>query len=87
MTSLPLYSKIITMIDKRADQFAGTQCDGAVNIFWHETGPTPLHGWYWRYLRGTYMGLQLAATGASGPFTTSRGALLDAINAGHVHTS
>lgn len=75
MTSLPLSGKIITMIDKRADQFAGAQCAGAVLVFWHETGPTPLHGWYWR----------ASTARGQGPFTTSRGALLDAIMAGYVH--
>lgn len=66
------------MISRHANQFAGMQCDGDVEVFWHENGPEPLHGWYWR---------PLGTSAARGPWSTSRGALLDAINRGHVHAS
>lgn len=74
------------MISRHANQFAGMQCGGDVEIFWHDAGPAPLHGWYWRVhcMAGTK---DQWKGGAHGPSSTSRDALLDAINRGHVYTS
>lgn len=83
------------MISRHANQFAGMQCDGDVEVFWHEAGPAALHGWYWRPA-DKYQGLDVKngavvavyrRTAAQGPSSTSRDALLDAINRGHVYTS